>query len=151
LLKIGEERSQKFRCVTQQGLLGIKPGWVRVNFHYLFSEIEFQFVCQSIEFIADYGYLFLKDYSFNINTGEWVHINFKDEYLSNKPDIKTVLSSNLQNCFDEEFIDQKKEFAKYLKYAKDLAHKIRMKEDYLQFDDPETEELRWFNFMHKDK
>ena len=148
LLQISEEKSQQFSKFSQQKKFGIKPGWVRVNFHYLFSEVEFQFVCQSIEFIADYGYLFLKDYSFNINTGEWVHINFKDAYLSSKPDIKTVLSTNLQNCFDEETIDQKKEFAKYLKYAKNLAQNIEMEEDYLQFDDPEVEKLRWFNFLH---
>jgi len=148
LLKIGEERSQKFRCVTQQGKLGIKPGWCRVNFHYLFTEEEFQFVCQSIEFIADYGYLFLKHYSFDINTGEWVHINFKDVYLTSKPDIKTVLSTNLQSCFDEEIIDQKKEFTKYLKYAKDLVRDIGKEEAYLQFEDSEIEKLRWFNFSH---
>ncbi len=148
LLQISEEKSQQISKMTQQGKLGIKFGWCRVNFHYLFSEVEFQFVCQSIEFIADYGHLFLKDYSFNINTGEWIHINFKDAYLSSKPDIKTVLSTNLQNCFDEEIIDQKKEFTKYLKYANDLVHNIGMEEDYLQFDDPEAEELRWFNFVH---
>jgi len=148
LLKIGEERSQKFRCVTQQGKLGIKPGWCRVNFHYLFTEEEFQFVCQSIEFIADYGYLFLKHYSFDVNTGEWVHINFKDVYLTSKPDIKTVLSTNLQSCFDEEIIDQKKEFTKYLKYAKDLVRDIGKEEAYLQFEDSEIEKLRWFNFSH---
>jgi len=151
LLKIGEERSQKFRCVIQQESFGLKPGWNRVNFHYLCTEMEFEFICNAIEFVADYGYLFLKDYSFNINTGEWVHINFKDAYLSNKPNIKTVLSTNLQNCFDEEIIDQKEEFAKYLKYAKDLAHSIEKEEDYLQFDDPETEELRWFNFINTNK
>jgi len=148
LLQISEEKSQQFSKFSQQGNFGIKPGWCRVNFHYLFSEVEFQFVCQSIEFIADYGYLFLKHYSFNLNTGEWVHINFKDAYLSSKPDIKTVLSTNLQNCFDEEIIDQKKEFAKYLVYAKDLAKKIGTEENYLQFDDPEVEKLRWFNFLH---
>ena len=102
----------------------------------------------SIEFIADYGYLFLKDYSFDIKTGEWVHINFKDTYLFSKPDIKTVLSLNLQNCFDEEVIDQKKEFAKYLKCAKELAQNIGMEEEYLQFEDSEIEKLRWFNFSH---
>ena len=148
LLQISEEKSQQFSNFSQQGNFGIKPGWCRVNFHYLFSEVEFQFVCQSIEFIADYGYLFLKDYSFNINTGEWVHINFKDAYLSSKPDIKTVLSTNLQNCFDEKYIDQKKEFANYLKYAKDLVHNIGKEEEYLQFEDSEIEKLRWFNFSH---
>jgi len=151
LLQISEEKSQQYSKFSQQGNFGIKPGWCRVNFHYLFSEVEFQFVCQSIEFIADYGYLFLKDYSFNINTGEWVHINFKDVNLSSKPDIKTVLSTNLQNCFDEEIIDQKEEFTKYLKYAKDLVYNIGKEEKYLQFDDPETEKLRWFNFINTNK
>jgi len=148
LLQISEETSQQLSRITQQGKLGIKPGWCRVNFHYLFSEVEFQFVCHSIEFIVDYGYLFLKDYSFDINTGEWVHINFKDDYLSNKPDIKTVLSTNLQNCFDEEIIDQKKEFTKYLEYAKDLVSNFGKEEIYLQFEDSEMEKLRWFNFLH---
>ncbi|MBY9014722.1 MAG: aminotransferase class V-fold PLP-dependent enzyme [Candidatus Lokiarchaeota archaeon] len=148
LLQISEEKSQQLRKITQRGKLGLKPGWCRVTFHYLFSEVEFQFICQSIEFIADYGYLLLKDYSFNINTGEWVHINFKDVHLSSKPDIKTVLSTNLRNCFEEEYIDQKKEFTKYLKYAKDLVYNIGMEEDYLQLEDSETEKLRWFNFSH---
>ncbi|MHA2283985.1 MAG: aminotransferase class V-fold PLP-dependent enzyme, partial [Promethearchaeota archaeon] len=40
LLNIGEERSQMFRCITQEGKLGLKPGWCRVNFHYLLSENE---------------------------------------------------------------------------------------------------------------
>lgn len=148
LLQISEEKSQQFRKITQQGKFGIKPGWCRVNFHYLFSELEFQFVCQSIKFIAEYGYLFLKHYSFNINTGEWVHINFKDIHLSSKPDIRTVLSTNLHNCFEEEVIDQKKEFTRYLQYAKDLVHNIKIEEEYLQFEDPEAEKLRWFNFIH---
>ena len=148
LLQISEEKSQQYSKFSKQESLGIKPGWCRVNFHYSFSDVEFQFVCQSIEFIADYGYLFLKDYSFNINTGEWVHINFKDAYLSSKPDIKTVLSTNLQNCFDEKTIDQKKEFAIYLKYAKDLVQNIGKEEEYLRFEDSEIEKLRWFNFSH---
>ncbi|GAH94435.1 unnamed protein product, partial [marine sediment metagenome] len=94
---------QRFRKIGQQGKLGIRPGWCRVNFHYLFSEIEFKFICQAIEFIADYGYLFLLKYSFNINSGVWTHLNFKDTILYNKPDIKSVLTTNLRDCFDEEF------------------------------------------------
>ena len=151
LLKINEEKSQQFRKITQKGKLGIKPGWCRVNFHYLFSEVEFQFVCQAIEFIANYGNLFLKDYSFNFNSGEWININFKEDYLSNKPDIKTVLSTNLQNCFDEEYIDQKKEFTKYLNYAEGLVQNIGTKEKYLHLKDSEAEKLRWFNFSHSNE
>jgi len=151
LLKIDEERSQKFRCITQQGKLGFKPGWCRVNFHYSFSEIEFEFICKAIEFTADYGYLFLKDYSFNIHSGEWTHLNFEDTLLYNKPDIKSILSIDLKNCFDEESIDRNVEFANYLNEAIKLVKKFGDEIEYQQFDDPETEELRWFNFIHLHK
>ena len=149
LLNIDEEQSQKFRKINQQDKLGIKPGWCRVNFHYLFSEIEFKFICQAIEFIADYGYLFLTKYSFNINSGVWTHLNFKDTLLYSKPDIKSVLKTNLRDCFDEEIIDRNVEFTKYLNDAKKLIKTLGDEIEYHQFDDPEAEELRWFNFIHK--
>jgi len=151
LLKIDEERSNKFRCFTQQGKLGFKPGWCRVNFHYLISEVEFEFICKAIEFTADYGYLFLKDYSFNTQSGEWTHLNFEDTFLYSKPDIKSILSSNLRNCFDEESIDRKVEFANYLDKANKIVQTLDEEKEYQQFDDPEVEELRWFNFIHLDK
>ncbi len=151
LLKIDEEQSQKFRKIGQQGKFGIRPGWCRVNFHYLFSEIEFKFICQAIEFIADYGYLFLREYSFNINSGVWTHLNFKDTLLYNKPDIKSVLTTNLKDCFDEELIDRDVEFTKYLNDARKLVKTFGDEIEYHQFDDPEAEELRWFNFIHINK
>jgi hypothetical protein len=151
LLNIDEKKSQKFRKIGQQGKLGIRPGWCRVNFHYLFSEIEFKFICQAIEFIADYGYLFLTDYSFNVNSGVWTHLYFKDTLLYNKPDIKSILSTDLKNCFDEEPIDQNEEFTKYLNDAKKLVKEFVDKIEYHQFDDPEAEDLRWFNFIHLNK
>jgi selenocysteine lyase/cysteine desulfurase len=151
LLNIDEEQSQKFRIINQQGKLGIRPGWCRVNFHYLFSEIEFKFICQAIEFIADYGHLFLAKYSFNINSGVWTHLNFKDTLLYNKPDIKSVLKTNLRDCFDEELIDRNIEFTKYLNDARKLVKTLGDEIEYRQFDDPEVEELRWFNFIHLNK
>lgn len=151
LLNINEEQSQRFRKIGQQGKLGIRPGWCRVNFHHLFSEIEFKFICQAIEFIADYGYLFLLKYSFNINSGVWTHLNFKDTILYNKPDIKSVLTTNLRDCFDEEFIDRNVEFTKYLNDARKLVKTLGDEIEYRQFDDPEAEELRWFNFIHINK
>jgi len=39
LLNIEEEQSQKYRKIIQQGIIGIKPGWCRVNYHYLISVI----------------------------------------------------------------------------------------------------------------
>ncbi|MFX0074020.1 MAG: aminotransferase class V-fold PLP-dependent enzyme [Candidatus Hermodarchaeota archaeon] len=148
LLNIAEERSQKFRCVTQEGHLGLKPGWCRVNFHYLFTEEEFDFINKSIEFIADYGYLFLSEYSFNIKSGEWSHLIFKDKNPINNPNIESVISSDLKNCFDEESIDRLAEFTKYLNEAHKMVEVLNESKEYQQFDDPKIEELRWFNFLH---
>ena len=151
LLNIDEERSQKFRCITQQGKLGLKPGWCRVNFHYLCTEMEFEFICKTIEFIADYGSLFLNEYSFDIHSGEWTHLYFKDTNFINNPDIKSILSSDLRNCFDEESIDHSAEFRKYLKDANKLVSSFNESKEYQHFDDLEVEELRWFNFIHLSK
>jgi len=151
LLNIDEKQSQKFRKINLQGKLGIRPGWCRVNFHYLFSEIEFKFICQAIEFIADYGYLFLRKYSFNINSGVWTHLNFKDTLLYNKPDIKSVFTTKLRDCFDEELIDRNVEFTKYLNDARKIVKTFGGEIEYHQFDDPKAEELRWFNFIHVNK
>ncbi|MHA1460027.1 MAG: aminotransferase class V-fold PLP-dependent enzyme [Promethearchaeota archaeon] len=151
LLKIEEERSQKFRCITQEGKLGFKPGWCRVNFHYLLSELDFKFICKAIEFTADYGYLFLKDYSFNIQNGEWINLNFEDTLTYSMPEIKSILSTDLKNCFDEENIDRNAEFTNYLDNANKIAQTIEEEKDYQHFDDPEVEELRWFNFIHLNK
>jgi hypothetical protein len=151
LLNIDEERSQMFRCITKEGKLGLKPGWCRVNFHYLFSEIEFEFICKAIEFIADYGYLFLSDYTFDIQTGEWTHIDFEDTNLFSVPDIKSILSSNLRNCFDEESVDRDVQYTNYLKQAEEIIQAFEEDTEYKQFDDPGVEELRWFNFIHLTK
>ena len=151
LLNIDEERSQKFRCITQQGKLGFKPGWCRVNFHYLCSENEFEFICKTIEFVADYGYLFLNEYSFAVHSGDWTHLHFKDTNLINNLDIKSILSSDLRNCFDEESIDRNAEFTKYLNDANKIVKSFNESKEYKQFDDPEVEELRWFNFLHLNK
>lgn len=151
LLEIDEEGSQKLRRIIQQGKLGLKPGWCRVNFHYLIPKDEFEFICKAIKFTADYGYLFLKDYSFNIYSGEWTHLNFEDSLPYNQPDIKSILSTDLKNCFDEESIDRNVEFANYLENANKIVQTFEEEKKYKQFDDPEAEELRWFNFIHLNK
>jgi selenocysteine lyase/cysteine desulfurase len=78
LLGISEEKSERYRQIIKNGCEAMKPGWVRVNFHYLLEEFSFEFMLWAIEFIADYGYLFLRDYSVNSFTGNWTH---RDSHL----------------------------------------------------------------------
>ena len=91
------------------------------------------------------------DYSFNIQSGEWTHLKFEDTLNYNQPEIKSILSTNLKDCFDEDPIDRDTEFINYLKNAKDIVNKFKEEKEYQQFDDPEAEELRWFNFIYLDK
>jgi hypothetical protein len=53
------------------GFVGLKPGWTRINFHYLMSDAEFEFIMEAICFVCRYGRYFLPLYSFDIHTGNW--------------------------------------------------------------------------------
>ncbi len=75
LLGINPEKSAEYREIIKGGIEAMKPGWVRLNFHYTFKEETFYFILEAIEFIAEYGYLFLDDYFVNEATGLWSHKN----------------------------------------------------------------------------
>lgn len=73
LLGINPERSAAYRDVIKSGVEVMKPGWVRLNFHYTMMEETFEFIMEVIEFLAEYGYLFLQDYTVEASTGLWSH------------------------------------------------------------------------------
>lgn len=79
LLHIDLETSELYRNYIRKGQNGIKPGWVRLNFHYLTTDEEFAFLCDAIEFVARYGQLFLRDYRFDLTSGAWIHRNEDEE------------------------------------------------------------------------
>ena len=71
LLGIDCDTSDSLRNLIHQGMQGIKPGWTRINFHFLITEEEFDFLCGSVIFLAEHGKFFLPLYSFNMKTGAW--------------------------------------------------------------------------------
>jgi selenocysteine lyase/cysteine desulfurase len=71
LLDIDADRSQIFRRAVLQREAGLKPGWTRLNLHYLLTEDEFDFLCRAVEFVAERGALFLSEYIFDIQNGTW--------------------------------------------------------------------------------
>ena len=73
LLHIDLETSERYRDYIRRGEHGVKPGWVRLNFHYLATDEDFEFICSAVEFIARRGRLFLADYRFDLKSGAWVH------------------------------------------------------------------------------
>ena len=73
LLHIDPDTSERYRRYIRSGSSGIKPGWVRLNFHYLMSDEDFDYVCSAVEFVAEHGEHFLGDYRFDLTSGAWEH------------------------------------------------------------------------------
>jgi selenocysteine lyase/cysteine desulfurase len=76
VLHIDERKSQELRRSIACGNVGLKPGWARVNFHFLHTEEEVDFICRSILFVAEHGKKFLPLYLFDIHSGSWRHRDF---------------------------------------------------------------------------
>ena len=74
LLGIDADTSEKFDGLITQGCEILKPGWVRVNFNYFISEPVLDYIVSAVDWVADYGGLFLKDYTFDAHTAQWEHI-----------------------------------------------------------------------------
>jgi len=73
LLGIDLDTSKEFEREILRGCEGIKPGWVRVNFNYFLSELQFQFILDAINLVATEGWKLLPLYTFDPDTGEWRH------------------------------------------------------------------------------
>jgi selenocysteine lyase/cysteine desulfurase len=140
LLDISDEQSSKYRNAIQNGLLGLKPGWVRINIHYSFSEKDVDFLAKAIAFVAKNGHLFLPKYKFNIQTGEWTH----KEYRSRK--VAFGLASSIQTSkVDLSCIETIRD--SYFQQAESLAEELRELPP-LSFatDNPEIEQLKTFYY-----
>ncbi len=73
LLGISDAESERYLCVILDGYEGLKPGWVRVGFHYVMSEAECRFLLDAASFIAEYGDRFRPLYDFDLRSGNWTH------------------------------------------------------------------------------
>lgn len=149
LLGINKEKSKLLNSALKENE-ALRPGFVRINFHYLMSDEEVEFIIEAIKFISKYGYLFLTQYTVNTKTGEWTH-----NYLLDYND--RVTNFGLKECL--EYIELKKEnqnninktleYRKYLDEAYHIAkilNKVNNLE-YKKFHNIKHEFLRWFNFI----
>ncbi len=73
LLGIDRQEAERFRSWIHKGYEGIKPGWCRIGFHYLFDEPELEFILQSVEFLAEHGERLASLYRFDPRSGIWRH------------------------------------------------------------------------------
>ncbi len=73
LLGIDIKKSHEIEEEVNTGCEGIKPGWVRINFNYFFSDAVVDYIISAVRFVAQKGHLFLTDYRFDANSGIWHH------------------------------------------------------------------------------
>jgi selenocysteine lyase/cysteine desulfurase len=143
LLNIGDEESELYRRAISQGDKFVKPGWVRVNFHYLMDSNTYDYTIKAIQFIADYGYLFLQEYRMDFESGRWIH---KEERCSVESfSIQDVISSERYKFKRHNPLKNKKLYKKYIKDAyklKRILEKKRFK--YELYFQGELKELFWY-------
>ncbi len=122
LLGINETRSEAYLGWVNKGFHGIKPGWCRIGFHFIFDDIEADFLIEAVEFIADYGDRFLAQYEFDPYSGI-----FKHQHSTAKTPIFSVqdaLQRRAQKQHQEPPLSNNQRAAlyqNYLKEAQDLA------------------------------
>jgi len=121
LLHIDRRQSQRYRDLVHEGTQGLKPGWTRLNFHFLLSDEECDFICDAVRFIARYGVFFLPLYRFDMATGNWSHCE--------KPGPEP--SFGIEHALDTVFravetaAGRAVPCARYLKKAKEIASALK--------------------------
>jgi selenocysteine lyase/cysteine desulfurase len=142
LMGIEQDFSNFYRCmITNAGYHGIKPGWVRLNLHYVLDETEFDYLVKALKLVVRYAHRFIPQYIFDIKTGDW----------SNKQAAeKLPFSLDIEEAYSvEKYVhNQPQDYAARYQAALAEAEKIAqsLPDDFqiLQFD-PELEKLIYFH------
>jgi len=50
----------------------MRMGFTRFNLPYFFNDKEVDFIIDAIEFVCEYGWMFLPNYKFDVDLGIWV-------------------------------------------------------------------------------
>jgi len=160
LLGIDLERSSRYRSQIARGVIGIKPGWVRVSLPYYGSDAEIEFVLRAIEFVADKGDLFLPLYRLCWREGLWQHT---ERPMRDAEPIELTAEALCQAA--ERFngaprswaspeLDHERERAGYLEEANALAADLEARFErhppaYRNtMGDPSIDPLIWFRFVN---
>ena len=127
------------------GNVGIKPGWVRLNFNYFIPKEEFDFLLQALEWIAEHGWKLMPLYHFDDRNGLWKI----DSYVENKKQSLTALLSDqsFKLSAGKNWMKKSKRNG-YFKFADELTKKMIKKDSeremqtyhFNQLKNP----LRWY-------
>lgn len=143
LLDIDDETSSCFLHAIEAGYEGVKPGWVRLSFHYLIDDEERDFLLDAVAFIAEHGHLFLRQYEFDWRSGAWRHTTESSEPRS------LAFEVDLWPEVERSPRSRSEDYAAYLTEAQGLAEELRTLADCREReprDSPDDidERVLWF-------
>jgi hypothetical protein len=116
-------------------------------------EEEVDFICDAVEFVADFGYLFLSDYVVDIETGKWAHKNQKNKCLTAEnfgieESIKYIGGFEKKNDYTEK-VNMAVEYKKYLSEAKKYAEQREKSTVELKYlDEDRFKGYGWFYYVN---
>ncbi len=125
ILHLDQKKSELLRRAVKRGNEGLKPGWTRVNFHFLHTDEEADFICSAVTFIARRGRAFLPLYSFDIHSGSWRHKGFTPRPAAFG--LQDALSGAAGAHKDQAAPGTGALFTRYLEEAEKLADELEVK------------------------
>lgn len=123
LLDIDDDTSEEYRACVVDGYSGIKPGWCRISMHYVMDDLEVDYLLDAVDFVAEYGRLFLPLYEFDLYKGSWVHRD--DPVHLQKFSLKAALEARMADEAPMPLEVRRDCYQRYLKEAADLAEKLK--------------------------
>lgn len=150
LLQITHRMSSAYREAIQKGCHSIKPGWLRICFHYVMDQAEFDFICQAIDFVADWGHLFIDEYVMDWRTGVWSHRDLEPQKEVESVNLERILIAQRDSAKHQTSIGREQLYRRYIDEAFSLIND-RKKSNIIKFNRfccPEVEKLRYFFVQH---
>ena len=123
LLDLSNEKSDEYMVELACGNVGIKPGWSRINLNYFIPEYEMKFLVRAIRWIAEKGFLLLKEYHFDDDTALWKKQGFKAYETSSLMDFSIAGDRHADRGFRQ--IDREEAQIKYFELADEIAAAAR--------------------------
>lgn len=81
LLNVGKDFSHSITSEISCGILEHKPGWIRISLHPTTSNGELKCVLEAVKLLCKNHKNWAKDYTYNPNSNEYIHLNEKKELL----------------------------------------------------------------------
>ena len=75
LLNVDQETSNRIKGQILEGCSTQKPGWIRMSLHPTISNQEVEFICNSLQELAVHIEEWSKDYRYDIEKNDFVHIS----------------------------------------------------------------------------